>query len=399
MPKLTKRYVDALKATGKDVIVFDDELPGFGLRVKPNGARSFLIQYRQGGRTRRLTLGRYGRLTADEGRKLARQHLAAVGRGGDPSEDRHRANQAPTLAQFADRYMLEHAIGKKKPRSAEGDRRMLRDVILPRLGRRKVQDISRSEVVKLHQSLAATPYGANRVLALLSKMFNLAERWGVRQEGTNPCRYVDKYPEKRRERFLSGAELARLGEVLAAAEQRAAEPPPVIAAIRLLVLTGCRKSEILTLRWDDVDLERGALHLPDSKTGPKSVPLGAAAAEILAGIPRVAGNPYVFPGEKEGSHWVNVERSWRRLRKAAGLPEVRLHDLRHSYAAVGAAAGLGLPVIGKILGHTQPSTTQRYIHFADDPLRAAADRIAGEIAAAMRGGPAGEVIRFRPGGK
>jgi hypothetical protein len=180
--------------TGKDVILFDDELPGFGLRVKPNGARSFLIQYRQGGRTRRLTLGRYGRLAPEEARKLARQHLAAVGRGGDPSEERHRAQQAPTLTQFADRYMLEHALGKKKPRCAEGDRRMLRDVILPRLGRRKVEDITRSEVVKLHQSLAATPYSANRTLALLSKMFNLAERWGVRPEATNPCRYVDKYP-------------------------------------------------------------------------------------------------------------------------------------------------------------------------------------------------------------
>jgi integrase len=395
MPKLTKRTIDAIKATDKDLILFDDELPGFGLRIKPNGARSFLIQYRQQGRTRRLTLGRYGRLTPDEARKLARQHLADVGRGGDPSEERHRDRNAPTLAEFADRYMQEHALGKKKPRSAESDRRMLRDVILPRLGRRKVEDIARSEVDKLHQSLAPTPYWANRVLALLSKMFNLAERWGVRPEATNPCRYVDKFPEKRRERFLSGAELARLGEVLAAAERSAAEPPPVIAALRLLILTGCRKSEILTLRWEEVDLERGALHLHDSKTGPKNVPLGAAAAEVLAGLPRVAGNPFVFPGERQGSHWVNVERSWRRIRQAAGFPELRIHDLRHSYASVGAAAGLGLPVIGRILGHTQASTTQRYTHFADDPLRAAADRISNEIAAAMRGGPAGEVIPFR----
>ena len=395
MPRLTKRFIDALKAAGRDVILFDEELPGFGLRVKPNGARSFLIQYRQGGRTRRLTLGRYGRLTPDEARKLAKQHLGAVGRGGDPSEERHRSQEAPTLTQFADRYMLDHALGKKKPRSAEGDRRMLRDVILPRLGRRKVEDITRSEVVKLHQGLAATPYSANRVLALLSKMFNLAERWGVRPEGTNPCRYVDKFPERRRERFLSGAELARLGEVLAAAERSGAEPPPVIAALRLLVLTGCRKSEILTLRWEDVDLERGALHLPDSKTGPKIVPLGAAAAEVLAGIPKVAGNPFVFPVERQGSHWVNVERSWRRFRRAMGLSELRLHDLRHSYASVGAAAGLGLPVIGRILGHTQASTTQRYTHFADDPLRAAADRISSEIAAAMNGAAGGEVIPFQ----
>jgi len=140
------------------------------------------------------------------------------------------------------------------------------------------------------------------------------------------------------------------------------------------------------------------LHLPDSKTGPKSVPLGAAAAEVLAGIPRVAGNPFVFPGERQGSHWVNVERSWRRIRRAAGFPELRMHDLRHSYAAIGAAAGLGLPVIGRILGHTQASTTQRYTHFADDPLRAAADRISNEIAAALNGGAAGEVIPFQPAG-
>jgi integrase len=394
VPKLTKRGIEALGTPARDLTVFDDDLAGFGLRLKPSGSRSYLIQYRnRGGRTRRLTLGPYGRLTPQEARDLAVQLLAAVDRGEDPSEQRFAALRAPTLEEFAERYLAEHAATKKKPSSVTADRKLLRRFILPAFGKRKMGDISRAEVARLHASLASTPYQANRVLALLSWMFNLAERWGLRPEASNPCRHVARYRENQRHRFLSGEELARLGGVLANAERQGLAVP--VAAVRLLMLTGCRLGEVLHLRWSEVDVEHRCLRLTDSKTGPKVVPLGAAALELLASLPRQPDNPYVLPGRRSGGPRNTLQSAWQHLRRLADLPEVRLHDLRHTFASRGVAAGHGLPVLGAILGHHKPATTARYAHLADDPLRAAADDIAGEIAAALNGRPGGEVIAFR----
>ena len=247
----------------------------------------------------------------------------------------------------------------------------------------------------LSRATGHTPYQANRVLALLSKVFNLAERWGLRPDGSNPCRHVERYPEKRRERYLSAEELARLGEVLTEVERASEEPASAIAAIRLLILTGCRRNEVLSLRWEEVDFERSLLLLADSKTGRKAVPVGAPTLALLAELPRLEGNPHVLPGEKAGAHFVGLAKVWQRIRKQAGLEDVRVHDLRHSFASVGAGAGLSLPIIGKLLGHTQAATTQRYAHLAADPVRQAADRISEEIAAAMSGKPKGEVTPIR----
>ncbi len=232
------------------------------------------------------------------------------------------------------------------------------------------------------------PIQANRTLALLSKMFGLAERWGLRPPGSNPCRGIDRFPEKRRERFLSGGEIARLGAVL---EEEEPHETFVVLAIRLLLLTGARRDEVLTLRWADVDFERSALRLPDSKTGAKVIPLGPAALALLAMAPRLEGNPYVIPGRRVGGRLVGLQRPWARIRERAGLGDVRLHDLRHSFASVGAAAGLGLPILGAILGHRNHATTARYAHLDDDPRRTAATRISDEIAAALSGRAAGEV--------
>ena len=395
MPKLTKKLVDSLKTTGRDHNVFDSELPGFGIRIKPSGAKSYFIQYRnRAGRTRKLTLGRHGILTPAEGRAMARDKLAEIRKGADPSEDRQTTLRAPTLREFADRYLSEHAEAKKRPRSVAEDRRMLQSFILPGLGKRKLADISRGDVQQLHHELKATPYQANRVLALLSKMLNLAEKWGVRPDGSNPCRHVERYREQRRERFLSAAELARLGEVLAEAEADGSEPLGAVAAIRLLILTGCRRNEILELQWEQVDFERGLLWFEESKTGRKVVPLGAAALELLSTLPRLDGNPYVIFGGKDGGRLVDLHWPWARMRKRAGLEDVRLHDLRHSFASVGASAGLSLPIIGKLLGHTQAATTQRYAHLAADPVKQAADRISSEIAAAMNGTKPAEVVKI-----
>jgi integrase len=232
---------------------------------------------------------------------------------------------------------------------------------------------------------------ANSTLAMLSKLFGWAEKHGLRPDGSNPCRHVDKYREGRRERFLSQAELASLGDALREAEQDKRCSQWVIAAIRLLIFTGARRNEILTLRWEHVSGEHGCLMLPDSKTGRKAVHLSPPALDVLHTIPRLEGNPYVICGEKPGRHLVNLEKPWRRIRKAAKLDDVRLHDLRHSFASVAASGGQSLVVIGKMLGHSQPATTARYAHLADDPVKAASDAVGRHIAAAMAGG-SGEVV-------
>ena len=383
--KLTKRAVEAVRPADRDLILWDTELKGFGCKVTPKGKRVYFAYYRtREGQQRRPSIGVHGAMTCEQARETARQWLAD--RDRDPSGLRQARKSAPTVAEFAERYVTQHAEAKKSSKSTVHDRRMLERFVLPAFGKHKLAEVTRADVVKLHHRLKDTPYQANRVLALLSKMFNLAESWDLRPDGTNPCRHVEKYRERNRERFLSEAELARLAEVLAAAERTRTESPGVIAAIRLLLFTGARLSEILTLRWEHVDVEGQCLRLPDSKTGAKVVYLPPAALEILTALDRHEDNPYVIAGAKLGSHLINLQKPWRRIRANAGLDDVRLHDLRHSFASMAVAGGLTLPVIGALLGHTQPATTARYAHLADDPLKQAANLIGGRIAAAMKQG-------------
>lgn len=398
MAKLTKRLIDAIHPSpeGGDLVLWDDELAGFGIRIKPSGVKSFCIQYRSQGRSRRATLGTYGRLTPDEARRMARQMLADVAKGIDPAEERAQGRQAPTVKELAERYLAQHASTKKKPRSVSQDSRLFERFILPALGRQKAKNVNRADVTKLHHSLRETPYQANRVMALLSKMFNLAERWGLRPDGTNPCRHVEKFKEAKRERFLSPDELARLGEALAQLKQEGLELPSTITAVRLLILTGCRREEVLGLKWEHVDLATASLRLPDSKSGAKTVFLNQPALEVLAQAQRLAGNPYVCPGLKPGEHLVGLPKAWVRIQKRAGLEGVRLHDLRHSYASVGAAAGLGLPIIGALLGHTQAATTQRYAHLGADPVRAANEEVGRRLAEALSRPVEQKVVPLRP---
>ncbi len=385
MAKITKKRVESIKPGDRDVFEWDDELRGFGVRIKPSGVRSYIIQYRNRfGRSRRLTVGKHGRLTAEEARKEARLLLSEVERGGDPAADRAIVRNAPTVAEFAARYMTEYAPGKKKPSSIETDRINLRCHILPAFGNLTVAAITRADVVRLHQGMKDTPGAANRTLALISHMLNVAEKWGLRPDGANPCRHVEKYKPGKRERYLSSAELARIGRVLAEAERTGTERPNAVAAIRLLILTGCRRSEILTLRWEHVDFENRRLRLPESKTGAKIIHLNAPTLEVLNGLnPKPSG--WVIPGAKEGTHLVNLTKPWHRMRERAKLEGVRLHDLRHSFASVGVSGGLSLPVIGALLGHSQADTTARYAHLAADPLQQATNMIGERIAAAMKG--------------
>ncbi len=386
MPKITKRLVESIQPAAHDILEWDSELRGFGVRAKPSGVRSYLIQYRnQHGRSRRLTIGTHGRLTAEEARSEARRLLADVARGRDPAADRKSLRNAPTLAEFAERYMTEYAPGKKKPGTLGTDRTNLRCHILPALGTLPVASITKTDVVRLHQSMRETPGAANRTIQLVSHMLNVAEKWGVRPDGSNPCRHVEKYKGRKRERYLSAAELARLGDVLAAAEYTKTELPGSIAAIRLLIFTGCRRGEILTLRWEHVDFENACLRLPDSKTGARIIHLNAPALEILSVAERQDGNPYVIVGGKPGAHLVNLKKPWQRIRAQAELDDVRLHDLRHSFASVAVGLGESLHMTGKLLGHSQAQTTQRYAHLADDPVEAANERVGAAIAGMMSG--------------
>lgn len=421
--RLTKRVVDAAQPKAARYVITDSEIAGFRLVVSPSGGKAFAFRYRVGGgrgaTIREPKLGDYGSLTVEQARAMAADWAAKVQLGADPSATRQAARTAPRMADLFARFLADYAQPRKKASSIANDERLIEKRLAPVLGKRKVAEVTRANVADLHKSLAAMPYEANRCLALLSKAFNLAEVWGWRPDGSNPVRHVAKYPELARKRFLAPAELAALGGALRLAETDGELPRgkpddddadgaddtggrmiPIsqyaIAAIRLLILTGARKGEILGLRWADIDFEAGRAHLADSKTGAKVVILPPAALAVLASLPRLADNPHVIVGGKPGAALVNIKDPWAAIRAAAGLSDVRIHDLRHSFASIGAAGGLSLPIIGALLGHTQASTTQRYAHLADDPLQAAAAAIGAQVAAAMAGG-SGEVVAFANG--
>ena len=387
--KITKRSVDALKpgADVAELVLWDSELKGFGVRVQRGDAKSYVLHYRvgagRGAPLRKLTIGRHGSpWTAELARVEAKRLLGLVAQGKDPAGPKAAAKAAPTVSELAARFLADHAEAKRKASTAREYRRLLEHVVSPAIGKRKVADVTRRDIERLHQERRDTPTEANRALACLSTMFNIAERWGMRPDGSNPCRHVEKYPQHPRERFLSAEELARLGDALADYDGS----PYAIAAVKLLAFTGARLGEVLGLRWEWIDFERGEARLPDSKTGAKTLHLPPPALAVLAELPRLDGNPHVIAGAKESAALVNLEKPWRAIRAAARLDDVRLHDLRHAFASVTASSGMGLPIIGKMLGHTQPTTTARYAHLASDPIKAAAAAVAGKIAAAMASG-------------
>lgn len=380
---ITKTFLKSLKSDEKDRVYWDDTLGGFGVRVQGK-ARTYIVHYRtETGRARKYTIGKVGVLTPTQARDQANIILGQVATGEDPASKKAAMRDGVTLAEVFERYMNEHARPRKKPRSVAEDQAQWDNHIKKKLGRYRVDAITRKDISSLHLSLQKMPFRANRVLALLSKVFSLAEEWGLRPDGTNPCRRIKKYPEKPRERFLTDKELARLGKALRKAEAEGKELPSVITALRLLLFTGCRRNEILALRWEHVDLENAVLRLPDSKSGAKLVQLNGPALEVLKTTQRQAGNPHVCPGRKLGEPMVNITKPWYRIRKAARIEDVRLHDLRHAFASVGAGEGLSLNKIGKLLGHSKSETTQRYAHLANDPLKEAVNLIGDKLNAAL----------------
>jgi integrase len=383
--RITKRGIQAATIRDREYFLWDDEVSGFGVRIWPSGRKVYVYQYRNAlNRTRRPVIATTDTLSPEIAREIAKDWAEVVRRGGDPKAIERAARSSPTVEALADRYLSEHGP-KKRESSVRMDRSNLRNHVLPALGDKLVIEVDRRDIGALHHSMRDTPGAANRVLALLSKMFSLAERWGLRGDGTNPCRHIDKYPEQKIERYLSADELARLAAALNEAEHTATELQSAIDAVRMLIFTGARRGEVLGLKWSEVDTDRGMLHLADSKTGKKTLYLSGPALEILKGIEPQPGNPFVFAGAKSGSALVNLSKPWKRLCKAAQIEGVRLHDLRHSFASIGAGRGLSLPVIGALLGHQQAATTQRYAHLAADPLKQASSLIGEQIAAAMRG--------------
>lgn len=387
--KLTKRVVESARPGRTDLVLWDRRLSGFGCKITPKGKRSYLLYYRTlDGRQRRPTLGVHGKITCDQARSKAQQWLARVAMGEDPSDDLREAREKPTVREFSERYLDEHARPKKKPRSVTSDISNLNNHVLPALGKKRIDLVTRVDIQRLHAKMANRPGAANHVLGLLSKMFNLAEKWGLRPDGSNPCRHIEKYPGRKMERYLSTEEFRRLAQVLNQAEQERTIFIGAIHATRLLIFTGCRVGEILSLKWEYVDFENNRVSLPDSKTGRKMVYLSGPAIEVLNSIPRVTGNPYVLVGRFDRGHMARMGHHWLELRKRAKLDNVRMHDLRHSYASVAANLGESLPMIGKLLGHTQAQTTARYAHLAADPVKEAAERIANRIDSAMKGNEA-----------
>lgn len=417
--RITKRVVDSRHPTAGDTFIWDSDVRGFGLKITPTGRKVFIAQYRVQGlgrrsTTQRLTLGEYGVLTPEEARQLARKELGKVADGKNPSADRAARRNAASIRELGVLY-LEYVQMRRKPGTAREYKRLWEKDVLPALGSKQVGEVSTADIRRLHRSLHKTPFVANRLAAMLGAFFTFAEKEGARQPHDNPAHGIEFFPENPRERFLTREEFKRLGAALARAESEGLPPAPqhkrkpgkkekqkhrpksagipipanpfAVAAIRLLALTGCREGEILSLRWDAVDFERGYLRLADTKTGKSVRPIGESAASILSSLPRVGDNQFVLPGLKANEHLKEIKRLWSAVRHAAKLDGLRLHDLRHSFASVPASGGESLLVVRSLLGHKRASTTERYAHLGDDPVKRAADRAAGDIARWMRNDP------------
>ena len=384
---LSTRVVDALTVE-KDTIFWDSLLPGFGVRVYPSGSKVYIVQSRGPHGTRRVTVGRHGVLSAGEARRRGASTLARIMAGEEPpSSPEGHAGGGPTVAELAERYLREHVAVRCKQSTAAGYRRVIDRHLLPELGKLPVDALKPERVAELHYRLRKVPTAANEAIGILSRMLNRAEAWGLFPVGGNPCRSVTRYRTRRRERFLTEGEFRRLGKVLDALESEERIPVHAAAALRLLMLTGCRCGEILGLHWEDVRVEASELRLRDSKTGPRVVPLSPAAARILATRPRYAGNPWVIAGRAPGTRLPRLEHYWCRVRERAGLQDVRIHDLRHSFASRALALGESLSMIGRLLGHSKIQTTARYAHLARDSVNDSAARVAASIGADLLSGP------------
>ncbi|HEY8594662.1 MAG TPA: site-specific integrase [Devosiaceae bacterium] len=426
--KLTKRVVDASEPQAARFTVFDSVIPGFGLRVYPSGAKSWIFEYRpgEGGRQvakKRITIGKASDFTPEQARKVADKLRASVKTGQDPQGDKTAQRKALTVAELADAFLRDHVGAKRKASTKAHYADVLNRLVVPKIGKMKAKDVTRADLARLHLGNKSTPFQANRILAIVGSMYGFGGKHGLVPEDMNPARGIERFKEEGRERYLSVEELERLGAAIRVAETtgipwkidprkktkhlRKDHRATVIgehaaAALRLLIFTGARLGEILTLKWEHVDFDRGLLRLPDSKTGQKVIVLNAPALSVLSNLTRIG--TYVIAGENAGTPdekpRSDLKRPWAMVRRQANLEGLRIHDLRHNFAAFGAGGGMGLPIIGKLLGHSQPQTTARYAHLDNDPLRRASNAIGATLAKAMgEGKTAGTVVKLARRGK
>lgn len=411
------------------MVAFDANLAGFGVRVMPSGHRSYFVQYRNnGGRSRWFTIGAHGPMTVDAARTMAKRVLHSVADGGDPATERTAFRKAPVVDELLDRYIAEHV----KKRNAATTQAVVTPLIdrhvRPALGKLKVAAVTRGDISKLHRSLSETPRQANYVLAICSKAFSLAELWGMRVDGSNPCRRVERNPEQHRERFLTGDELKRLGATLRLAEttglpwkvdetkakakhlpaeqhRRAVYSRITTAAVELLLYTGCRLSEVLNLRWDQVDLKAGTILLSKTKAGkPQTVTINAPARQVLASLKRDDECPWILPARRSPDasakdEWKPLakdamEAAWQKIRAAAGIADVHMHDLRHTVGTYAGQSGANAFLVRDLLRHKNLAMTGRYVNKADDPVRTLNDLVGERIAAGLEGRTPAEVVAF-----
>lgn len=375
--KLTKRLVESIKPHEKnEILVWDSELKGFGVRIFPTGRRTYFVQYRNPfGSTRRKKIGVHGVITAELARDEAKGLLGGIAKGKDPSKDFQQAKNKPIMIEFAKEYLEVYAKANKRPKSYQEDQKMLNSIILKKLGSKKVEEVTTHDIQHLHHELRKTPYMANRVRALLSKMFNLAVQWNW--ASINPVKGVVKYQEQKRSRWLNDTELAGLWDVLETYHNQS-----VANAIRLLTLTGSRRNEVLSAEWIQFDLEKGVWIKPAHTTKQNKMehlPLSSQVLTLLKKMKEENTTKYLFPGKVRGEPLQDIKKAWKTISTKAGLTDVRLHDLRHTHASHLVSSGLSLSIVGKLLGHTQASTTQRYAHLADEPLRQAAELFGNKL--------------------
>ena len=381
--KITKRNVESQAPSNKAIYLWDGNLSGFGLKILPSGRKTYLVQYRMGGRkgrTRRMTIGVHGTVTTEQARREAKTLLAKVSLGIDPLADKDKAKQAPTTDELLQKFLTEYVDVKLGPRTQVEYHTVIRLKVPKSFRRKYIHEITRRDVAQIHQSMSDMPTRANKTIMVLSKFFNWCEEYEYRDNYTNPCRHVKKYKEEARQRFLSQEEQERLKQSLITAENDNLATPYAIESIRMLMFTGARLREILDLKWSFINWELGVLSLPKSKTGAKTIYLNPQALEVLKRVLRQKDNPYVFCGVKQGQPIINLQKPWRRIRSMANLDDVRLHDLRHTFASVAVMNGMSLPIVGALLGHSKPQTTARYAHLASDPLLEAAELIGRKIA-------------------
>ena len=394
--RLTQHIVDTQAANGRDRIIFDSQISGLGLRITPTGTKIFVAQARIAGRKRRITVGYAADMPLSKARAEAQQMIAAMHAGIDPAADqrarlRAAAARSVTLRDFSARWLAEHAFPKLKPRTAQGYKEILHRHILPTLGNLSIAAIDREQIERLHLAMAETPRTANQAVAIIRALLGFAVQHGLKT--SNPAASIKPYRENKRERFLSEQEIGAAADAITQAENRGIGPFAA-AGLRLALFTGARSGEITSIQWNHVDWERRLIRLPDSKTNePRTIHLSDAAIEVLRSVPHVG--PYVVAGRKYGSSYQSLSRAWYIARKYAGLDDVHLHDLRHSFASIAAGRGLSLYTIGKLLGHKNPKTTARYAHLARDVVQSANDEIGAAMQAAIKK-PRSKVVRLKP---